>query len=79
MIIPEKIVCDICGSEIKVHRNFTLPVRTNCDWTEGKFTLLRLEIEKFDICENCLFKVTNVYCDFQGSNPRFLNNNEVSK
>lgn len=70
MLIPEKHICDFCGTDKYVRIKIKLPVRTNCDWTEGKICSEHLEFETFDICKECLMQATNIHCDFQGSNPR---------
>lgn len=72
MIIPEKRVCDFCGAENPKHQAMYLPVNTSCEWTEGRSTEPRIEIQQYDICEKCLLAATNIYADFQGSRPRIV-------
>lgn len=70
MLIPERHICDFCGTDKFVRVNIKLPVHTNCDWTEGKACDDRIDFETYDICHECLAKATNIHCDFQGSHPR---------
>lgn len=71
MLIPERRVCDFCGKD-KPEHILVLPVKTDCDWTEARpnHKEYRIETLKVDICEECLLQATNIYADFQGSNPR---------
>lgn len=72
MIIPEKRVCDFCGRNDPMFCDIKLPVVTNCEWTEGRSTKRHIELEKYDICEECLIKATNILCDFRGQNSRIV-------
>ena len=72
MLIPQRRVCDFCGKDKPGYTDWKLPVKTDCDWTEGRPNrgAYRIETLKVDICEECLLQATNIYADFQGSNPR---------
>lgn len=70
MIIPERRVCDFCGKENPEYQTLRIPIKTDCEWTEGRVTKPRIELEAHDICEECLLQATNIYADFQGSNLR---------
>lgn len=72
MLIPERRVCDFCGKDNPEHTELALPVKTDWDWTETRRTggAYRIETLEVDICEECLLQATNIYADFQGSNPR---------
>lgn len=69
MIVPAKRICDFCGCDNPKHCDIKLPVVTRCEWAEGRPTERHIEIERYDICEKCLLKATNIRCGFQGSNP----------
>ena len=67
---PETYFCDICGKDIITgfpHTNVL--VNTDCDWTEGRYEKTHLKYQTMDICTDCMFKATSIYCGFQGSNP----------
>lgn len=73
---PEQYYCDFCGKQISESEDYvqvTIPVITNCDWTEGYPCNPRLETDKYDLCESCLLKTTNVKAKFQGQSPKFIN------
>lgn len=72
MIIPEKRVCDFCGAENPEHQATYLTVNTSCEWTEGRSTEPRIEMQQYDICEKCLLAATNIYADFQGFDSRIV-------
>ena len=76
MIKPAIILCDFCGKKLEKSRPISLPVITDCDWTEGRWEAPHVEFENYDICKECLMKSTNIFADFQGSNPRFLDKGE---
>lgn len=72
MIKPAVVLCDFCGKQLKESKPVRLPVITNCDWTEGKIEPPHIEFCKYDICEECLMKSTNIFADFQGTSPKFI-------
>lgn len=56
------VKCDICGSTEHV-LGATLPVFRTTDSTEGRmfYNPPVVTFEKFDICEECLRKATNIH------------------
>lgn len=65
MIIPEKCVCDFCHKENPEHKNLLTPIITDCEWTEGRSQEPHVVLEKCDICNDCLLKLTNAKCGFR--------------
>lgn len=72
MFKPARVFCDFCGKELKEINPILLPVITDCEWTEGRWETPHVTFHKYDICEGCLMKATNIFADFQGNNPRFI-------
>lgn len=68
----EYTVCDFCKSHNPKYKKINLPIKTKCDWTEGRPALEHIEFMQVDICEECLIKTTNVIADFQGSNLQII-------
>ena len=71
MTIPERCLCDICKEEA-IYKNFLVPVLADCDWTEGRPSVLSIEFMKIDICGKCMLRITKLKADFKGSNLRII-------
>jgi len=71
-----KTICDLCKkNDINEDGGFigiNIPVLTECDWTEGRSVGSHIEFCKFDICDDCMMKITRVKCGFQGSEPEII-------
>lgn len=72
MRIPEKVYCDFCGKENPEHRNKLIPVLTDCSWEDGMPCRPRIDVDSYDICSECLLKITNVKAGYRGTNPKFI-------
>ena len=76
MRIPEQYKCDFCKKEIKDYSSgkhtHSIPVLTNCEWTEGRSSKERIAFNHYDICKECMMKITNVKAGFQGRDPKFI-------
>ena len=70
MLIPERHICDFCKSESQTYTGISIPCFTFCDWTEGRPTSKHIIFAKFDICADCLEKITCVTAGFRGANPK---------
>lgn len=72
MIKPAVVICDFCGKELKASNQVSLPVITDCEWDEGHSVKPYVAFVKYDICEDCLIKATNIYVGYRGLNPQFI-------
>lgn len=64
--IPEIYKCDFCGKENPEYKNKELPVITNLNWEDGIIEGEHIMFCKYDICEKCLLKITNIHAGFRG-------------
>lgn len=70
----EIITCDICKKNVdgKV-QNLQIPVIFHTDQTEGRCCKPYISVEKLDLCEECVMKITNVH----GSGAQGFNEYEL--
>ena len=68
----ESYKCDVCRKTMDKGqlRFLLLPVKTQCNWTDGMPEAEHIEFVNVDVCEKCLEMATNLRADFQGSNLR---------
>ena len=71
--------CDLCGKEIKT-KEVTLPVRFTTEQTEGRPTKPYITIDKMDLCDDCLSKVTVITAHgAQGHNEYFVDRTKLKE
>lgn len=71
MIKPARKYCDVCGTELPIDKKpIPMPLVTDCEWTEGRAEQEHVVFEKLDLCDECVFKATNLRAGYRCSNLR---------
>lgn len=70
---PAKWFCDFCGREISESQtNKHLHVLKNAEPEEGRSCKPYISDERYDICDECYLKTSNVATGPRGENPHFI-------
>lgn len=69
-----KYVCDMCGREENFLVTRRIPLLTDTDWAKSTAAKVKPHIvfDDYELCDNCLLKVTNVIVHFRGDKPKII-------
>ncbi|MFQ9194791.1 MAG: hypothetical protein ACLR6A_10440 [Candidatus Gastranaerophilaceae bacterium] len=54
----KKVICNMCGKELKVENGVVVEGRYTCEYQWGYFSEKDGQIHRFDLCEECYDKIT---------------------
>lgn len=67
-----RYICDMCGREENFLRRYSIPLLTDTDWAKSTAAKVNPHIvfDDYELCDDCLLKVTNVIVHFRGDTPK---------